>query len=91
MKTEISECYKTFSKHRQIPSKFQGKVIFHLESYTQVWKQKKGGFRNLWNQKTHLINFIMKLPVDLFQRHEGEIKEHARCGGQETVKQIWSQ
>ena len=33
----------------------------------------------------------MKLPVDLFQRHEGEIKEHVRCGGQETVKHIRSQ
>lgn len=28
----------------------------------------------------------MKLPVDLFQRHEGEIKEHVRWGGQETDK-----
>ena len=25
-------------------------------------------------QKTYFINFIMKLPVDLFQRHEGEIR-----------------
>lgn len=26
----------------------------------------------------------MKLPADLFQHHEGEIKEHVRWGGQET-------
>lgn len=30
----------------------------------------------------------MKLPADLFQHHEGEIKEHVRWGGQETGRQI---
>lgn len=56
---------------------FESRILYPIlhqsvrEKERWFWKSKK---------PENFTHFLMKLLVDLFQWHEGKIKEHVRCG-----------